>query len=168
MKWSIAVLPIALVLVGVSELYAQEKDEKELASKYLKDALVYRELAKAPEKARARRNPLEGDPNSIPGGRNLFEQHCAECHGNTAEGGRKGPSLRAEEVQKAAPGAIFWILTNGVVRRGMPVCSKLPEPQRWQLVSFIKSMGPVPADHALADTAKTRPVAATESASPPR
>jgi hypothetical protein len=33
-------------------------------------------------------------------------------------------------------------LTNGVVRRGMPVWSKLPEPQRWQLVSFIKSLTP--------------------------
>lgn len=33
-----------------------------------------------------------------------------------------------------------WILTNGVVRRGMPVWSKLPEPQRWQLVSFLKSL----------------------------
>jgi len=36
---------------------------------------------------------------------------------------------------------LFWLLTNGVVRRGMPVWSKLPEPQRWQLVSYIKSLG---------------------------
>jgi len=44
----------------------------------------------------------------------------------TAEGGRKAPNLRAEEVQQATPGTLFWILTNGVVRRGMPVWSKLP------------------------------------------
>jgi len=54
------------------------------------------------------------------------------------------------EVQNAAPGAIFWILTNGVVRKKMPVWSKLPEPQRWQLVSYIKSLGiaeqPAPGD----------------------
>ena len=47
----------------------------------------------------------------------------------------------AEQVQKAEPGTIFWLLTNGVVWRGMPVWSKLPEPQRWQLVSYIKSLG---------------------------
>jgi mono/diheme cytochrome c family protein len=35
---------------------------------------------------------------------------------------------------------LFWILTNGVVRHGMPVWSKLPEPQRWQLVSYVKSL----------------------------
>jgi mono/diheme cytochrome c family protein len=85
---------------------------------------------------------VEPDPGVIAAGRNLFEHHCSECHGNTGDGSKKAPSLRAEEVQDAAPGAIFWIVTNGVVRRGMPVWSKLPEPQRWQLVSFIKSLGP--------------------------
>ena len=58
-----------------------------------------------------------------------------------ATGGKKAPSLRAKEVQEAPPGAIFWILTNGVVRKKMPVWSKLPEPERWQLVSYIKSLG---------------------------
>jgi mono/diheme cytochrome c family protein len=54
------------------------------------------------------------------------------------------PSLRADPVRQATPGTLFWILTNGVVRRGMPVWSKLPEPQRWQLVSYVKSLNAVP------------------------
>jgi mono/diheme cytochrome c family protein len=103
-------------------------------------ASVYVELTKAPAKAAARRNPLESDPEAVAGGGKLFAQHCAECHGNMADGGKKGPSLRANEVQQATPGTLFWLLTNGVVRRGMPVWSKLPEPQRWQLVSYIKSL----------------------------
>lgn len=112
----------------------------------------YAELAKAPEKARAKNNPLAEDPDAPVAGRKLFEQHCAECHGNAAEGGKKAPSLRAEEVQQATPGTLFWILTNGVVRRGMPVWSKLPEPQRWQIVTFLKALGaspgtPVPPVH---------------------
>lgn len=110
-----------------------------------KGASVYAELERAPEKARARRNPLEQDPDAVAAGRNLFEQHCAECHGAGGGGGKKGPSLRAAEVQDAVPGTIFWILTNGVVRRGMPVWSKLPEPRRWQLVAYIKSLGGAPA-----------------------
>jgi mono/diheme cytochrome c family protein len=102
---------------------------------------VYAELAKAPEKARGRTNPLEADPDAVAAGRKLFEAHCAECHGEAAAGGKKAPSLRAQEVQQATPGAIFWVLTNGVVRRGMPVWSKLPEPQRWQIVTYLKSLG---------------------------
>jgi mono/diheme cytochrome c family protein len=102
---------------------------------------VYDELTKAPKKAVNRRNPLEYDPGAAAAGANLFEQHCAECHGTTAEGSRKAPSLRAGPVQQATPGTLFWILTNGVVRRGMPVWSKLPEPQRWQIVTYLKSFG---------------------------
>jgi mono/diheme cytochrome c family protein len=103
---------------------------------------IYAELAKAPQKAATRSNPLAADPDAVPAGAKLFAQHCAECHGDMADGGKKGPSLLAPEVQQATPGTLFWLLTNGVVRRGMPVWSKLPEPQRWQLVSFIKSLPP--------------------------
>jgi mono/diheme cytochrome c family protein len=109
-----------------------------------KKGAEYAELGKAPEKARGRVNPLEKDAQAVAAGRLLFADHCAECHGENAEGGngrKKGPSLRAPEVQNAAPGAIFWLLTNGVVRKGMPVWSRLPEPQRWALVRFIKSLG---------------------------
>ena len=101
---------------------------------------VYTEIGKVPDKARARQNPFENDPEAIAAGGNLYEQHCAHCHGSKAEGSKRGPSLLVSDVQSAQPGAIFWILTNGVVRRGMPVWSKLPEPQRWQLVSFLKSL----------------------------
>ena len=104
---------------------------------------VYSEIGKAPAKTRAKPNPLEKDPDAVRAGRILFAQRCRECHGDDATG-KKGPSLRAPEIQNAEPGAVFWILTNGVVRKGMPVWSKLPEPQRWQLVSYIKSLGTVP------------------------
>lgn len=134
----LASLVFTAALLGVSMTF--EGQEKASAYKYRKDAVVYAELAKAPQKARARRNPLEKDPDAVTAGGILFEQHCAECHGDMAEGGKKGPSLLVDEVQSAEPGAIFWILTNGVVRRGMPVWSKLPEPQRWQLVAYIKSL----------------------------
>ena len=103
---------------------------------------VYAPLAKAPKKAAARRNPLQDDPDAVAGGAKLFALHCAECHGEMAEGYKKAPSLMADEVQQSTPGTLFWLLSNGVVRRGMPVWSKLPEPQRWQIVSYIKSLAP--------------------------
>ena len=104
---------------------------------------AYSELQKAPKKAAARQNPLENDPGAVPAGAKLFVLHCAECHGQRAQGGKKAPSLRADEVQHASPGTLFWLLTNGVVRRGMPVWSKLPEAQRWQLVAYIKALRPL-------------------------
>ncbi len=100
----------------------------------------YAVLAEAPEKAREKKNPFAGDTQAVAAGGKLFEQHCADCHGAKAGGTRKGPSLLREEVQQATPGTLFWVMTNGVVRRGMPVWSKLPEPERWQIVVFLQSL----------------------------
>lgn len=136
-----AVFDVSLLIMAASLLSSTFGQESTAKKEKSSSESVYAEIGKAPEKARAKRNPLEKDPDAAAAGRILFEQRCAECHGNNAEGGKKGPSLRAPEIQNAEPGAIFWILTNGVVRKGMPVWSKLPEPQRWQLVSFIKSLG---------------------------
>ncbi len=85
----------------------------------------------------AQENPLAGDPDSVPAGRKLFAQHCAECHGKDARGGKHAPALTGIEKP---PDEIFRILTNGIIRRGMPSWSKLPEPQRWQIIAWLKSL----------------------------
>ena len=148
MKTVTVALAVCACLLGVSVVLAQNgKNEKlPVAARPKYDPAIYAELQKAPEKARNRPNPLQNDPEAIPAGAILFEQHCAECHGNAAEGSRKAPSLLVPEVQNATPGTLFWVITNGVVRKKMPVWSKLPEPQRWQLVRYIKSLdGPAAA-----------------------
>ncbi len=117
---------------------------------------VYAELAKVPAKAAARSNPLAADPQAVAAGAKLFNLHCPECHGESANGTRRAPSLRATQVQRAAPGTLFWVLTNGVVRHGMPVWSKLPEPQRWQLVSYIQSLVPASPSES-SDSKSVRP-----------
>ena len=154
MKAVAAALAVCTSFLAVSVVLAQSKnsDKPPVGATPTYDPAIYAELQKAPEKARNRTNPLQNDPDAVAAGAILFEQHCAECHGDAARGGKKGPSLRAAEVQDTAAGAIFWILTNGVVRKGMPVWSKLPEPQRWQLVRYIKSLG--------------RPAATSESPAP--
>lgn len=104
----------------------------------------YSVLSETPAKARGKQNPLERDREAVAAGGKLFEQHCSGCHGKKAGGTRRGVSLLGPEVQQATPGTLFWVLTNGVVRRGMPVWSKLPEPERWQIVTFLKSLGTFP------------------------
>lgn len=170
MRVWVAGIPVIAALLCVSFALSanRQQNHKSASVEAAKNASIYAELAKAPEKARAKRNPLEKDPDAVAAGRILFKQHCAECHGDSAEGGKKGPNLRTAEVQNAEPGAIFWILTNGVVRKGMPVWSKLPEPQRWQLVCYIKSLGTAPAKPEAAALANSPPPEATGLVSPPR
>lgn len=126
------------IFLAAASVFAQSEKPAPSAN----NASAYAGLAKAPPKAATRRNPFENDPQALAAGAKLFELHCSECHGSAAQGGKKAPGLLADEIQQASPGTLFWILTNGVVRRGMPVWSKLPEPQRWQLVSYLKSLRP--------------------------
>jgi mono/diheme cytochrome c family protein len=141
MRPAAAALGASLLFVCASLALAQ-KEQKSKGEAKEKQESPYEELAQVPEAARGRANPLANDPDALPAGKKLFARHCAECHGANAEGGHKGPSLRAPEVQNATPGALFWVMTNGAVRSGMPVWSKLPEPQRWQIVTYVKSLGP--------------------------
>jgi len=133
---TIGIVVFGISVLGIGRALAQKEDVG--AHKNRKS--TYAALAEAPRKARERKNPFEGTTQAVAAGGKLFEQHCADCHGRKAGGARKGPSLLREEVQQATPGTLFWILTNGVVRRGMPVWSKLPEQQRWQIVTFLQSL----------------------------
>ncbi len=48
--------------------------------------------------------------------------------------------LQLPVVQEQSDGALFWKITNGNPDRGIPSFSKLPEPQRWQLVLYLRTL----------------------------
>jgi mono/diheme cytochrome c family protein len=85
-------------------------------------------------------NPYEGKPDAFRAGAKLYARHCAQCHGRDAEGYGRAPSLHSATVQAAPPEALFQTLTNGVIRRGMPGWGHLPAEQRWQIVTYLRSL----------------------------
>jgi mono/diheme cytochrome c family protein len=110
------------------------------SAKQPKEAALGSELARAPAAARKRPNPYAGHPGAVLAGRNLFERHCAQCHGDDARGREKAPDLHSPVVQQAAPGTLFWFLKNGNLKEGMPSWSRLPDQQLWQLVSYLRTL----------------------------
>lgn len=98
-------------------------------------------MTKVPAADRAMVNPCRGRPDAIAAGQRLFEDHCAACHGTDLLGRRGKPSLRSPIVQGATDGELFWLLKNGDLRHGMPSWSGLPEPERWEIVAYVKSVG---------------------------
>jgi len=99
------------------------------------------------QQEQAKKNPFANQADAIAAGSRLFSDHCAKCHGPDALGRKKRPSLRTAEVQRAADGEIFWLLKNGALRHGMPSWSSLPEPSRWQIIAYVKSLGEYPPSH---------------------
>jgi cytochrome c oxidase cbb3-type subunit 2 len=98
-------------------------------------------MAEVPARDRQKINPFQEQPQAIQAGRLLFSDHCAQCHGENAQGTRKRPSLRTARIQsEATEGTIHWLLVNGNVRRGMPSWSRMPDQQLWQLVSYVRSL----------------------------
>jgi len=98
-------------------------------------------LQNVPDADRQRVNPFAGQKEAVAAGNRIFVDHCAKCHGDDGTGRKKKPSLRTDRVQKATDGEIFWLLKNGSLKHGMPSWSSMPEPMRWQVVTFVKSLG---------------------------
>jgi mono/diheme cytochrome c family protein len=97
-------------------------------------------IQQVPEKDRIRKNPFAEDATAQAAGTKLFRQNCAQCHGREGLGQERRPNLRSDRIRSATPGELEWLLKNGSLKNGMPSWSRLPEQQRWQIVTYLKSL----------------------------
>jgi mono/diheme cytochrome c family protein len=95
---------------------------------------------RVPDKERARENPFDQESTAVTAGAKLFRQNCSSCHGSEGTGTAKKPNLHSDRIRNSTPGELEWLLKNGSMKNGMPSWSRLPEQQRWQIVSYLKSL----------------------------
>jgi mono/diheme cytochrome c family protein len=98
------------------------------------------------------KNPVAADAASIAAGEKLYDKQCAGCHGDTGKGdGTMGaelnpkPSNLADADWKHGPsdGEIFTVIRDGVKTTGMkPFAAKLTTHQLWDVVNYLRSIGP--------------------------
>ena len=93
----------------------------------------------APASAVQMKNPYSGNTQAAAGGKKVYSQNCAQCHGNNLQGMGPAPTLVSPSVKNAKAGELFWFITNGDLNKGMPGWPQLPKPQRWQVVSYLES-----------------------------
>jgi mono/diheme cytochrome c family protein len=94
----------------------------------------------APAKAASKQNPFEGSETAKRAGAKLYARQCASCHGQNREGRNHTPPLAQSDIYQAKAGTLFWVLTNGALRKGMPSFAHLPGEQRWQIVTFLRDV----------------------------
>ena len=101
----------------------------------------------APKSEDAITNPLKNDASAVKQGKAIYAQFCAICHGDKGKGdGLAGGALNpkpanftVEKFNSQTDGAVFWKLTEG--RPPMAGYKEtLSETQRWQLVSYLKTL----------------------------
>ncbi len=95
-------------------------------------------------------NPVPADEISILRGKQLFETHCALCHGASAKGNGpfagsltqfKPANLTEGNAVVISDGAIFITLSNGVAGRMPALRENLPDTHdRWDVVNYIRSL----------------------------
>jgi mono/diheme cytochrome c family protein len=95
----------------------------------------------APPDAAGVPNPEAKNPAAPAVGRKRFLRNCVNCHGEDGSGhDASGADLRAPEVQEQSDGALFWKITNGNTTNGMPSFAALPETDRWDIVTFLRTL----------------------------
>ena len=105
-----------------------------------------------PEEAKRVANPLKPSQADLPGARRLYDDKCAECHGDSGKGdGSQGKMYDpqpanftdAAHMNPITDGELFYKITEG--HRPMPGFKKrFTDEQRWQLVLFIRSLAQPP------------------------
>jgi putative copper export protein/mono/diheme cytochrome c family protein len=71
---------------------------------------------------------------SIASGMAVYRDHCAECHGPG------GADLRGARTSRRHAGELFWLVTHGVAPGMPPFAERLTEPQRWDVINFIRAL----------------------------
>lgn len=94
----------------------------------------------APDSARALKNPYEGKAEALQTGKRLYGRNCLSCHGKSGRGTGNVPSLVDAKLRSVTDGEVFWFVTKGDKANGMPSWAFLPQAQRWQIVSYVKSL----------------------------
>ena len=99
------------------------------------------------------KNPVAADPASVEDGKKLYSRHCASCHGPAGKGdggmalsGGTPANLTDETWDHgSSDGEIFIVIRDGTSTDMESYKEKLTEKQIWNLVNFIRSIGPKPA-----------------------
>ena len=104
-------------------------------------------------KARAVKNPVPATAASVTAGRGVYGKNCRQCHGLQAKGdgllAPKNPSppdlTDGMWDHGSTDGEIFAVIWNGApapMTEMKPMKGTLAEKDVWNLVNFLRSLGP--------------------------
>jgi mono/diheme cytochrome c family protein len=106
----------------------------------------------APDSTKSMKNPLEGQPPA--NGQHADHLRCARCHAEQGEGSGNIPPLKEDKIKATTPGELFWFITQGDEKNGMPSWAQLSRQERWLIVNYVKAIGTPMDAGAAAETSE--------------
>ena len=98
------------------------------------------------------KNPVAASPASVAAGKKLYDAQCASCHGAAGKGdGKAGAMLKptpsdltdGDWKHGQTDGDIFIVIRDGAKQTGMRAYgSRIPTNDIWNLVNFVRTLGP--------------------------
>jgi len=142
---------LVFLMVGVSFLAQEKKEEPQSAAPSSSQAAAAsspHDYVISPEDA-AKKNPIRLTDVSVSRGKKVFTTQCALCHGDKGDGKgdlAKEMSLtlpdftQPDSLSKRTDGELFAIVGKG--KEPMPTQKgRMPEPQMWNVVNYLRSLG---------------------------
>jgi len=91
------------------------------------------------------KNPVAPDARSLANGHKYFAINCSVCHGFAGAGdgiatkyGMVPMPLTSDHAKSLSDGYIFGMIRNG--RGIMPTYNRIEEPDRWDIVNYIRAL----------------------------
>src|SRR5436309_1591218 len=106
-------------------------------------------MAQGDPEAAKMKNPVAATPESINAGQQLYQRHCASCHGKSGQGGSgndlipPAPNLTdAEWKHGSTDGEIFKVIKEGVPPElnMEPWGDRIKDQDIWNIVNYIRSL----------------------------
>lgn len=97
-------------------------------------------LPHVPASANRLKNPYMGRRSAVKAGAALYSSKCSSCHGDDARGFGSAVNLRTSKTHATTDGSLFWFITHGDPDGGMPSFTDLSDKERWQIVTYVKSL----------------------------
>jgi cytochrome c5 len=149
----VLILASVILLVGISAVFAQQKDsqaKKDLPPKDKQSQTAHPAPAPMTAEDVAKVNPIKPTPEGLAVATKLYGNSCAMCHGKNGDGkGELAVEMKldlhdwrdAKSISNMTDGELFYVVSNGRGKMLGGEGDRQKEDVLWNLVRVVRSFG---------------------------